>query len=125
MKKVLFILVLLTQITFAAVFNFNSNGNSLSNKLLEEYIDVKLERNQILNINFPKGKLEDCKGIKRGVGTSEDSFFHDRYKMIEEKPDGTRLYMVDGIYNEDAEPDTDFRAIVDGYVSVGVVNNIR
>ena len=94
-------------------------------ELLEEYIDVKLERNQILNINFPKGKPEDCKGIKRGVGTSEDSFFHDRYKMIEEKPDGTRLYMVDGIYNEDAEPDTDFRAIVDGYVSVGVVNNIR
>ena len=93
--------------------------------LLKEYIDVKLERNQILNINFPSGKVEDCKGIRRNVGTSEDSFFHDRYKLLEEKEDGTRVYMVDGIYNEDAEPDTDFRAVVEKYISVGVVNNIR
>ena len=93
--------------------------------LLKEYIDVKLERNQILNINFPSGKVEDCMGIRRNVGTSEDSFFHDRYKLLEEKEDGTRVYMVDGIYNEDAEPDTDFRAVVEKYISVGVVNNIR
>ena len=93
--------------------------------LLKEYIDVKLERNQILNINFPSGKVEDCKGIRRNVGTSEDSFFHDRYKLLEEREDGTRVYMVDGIYNEDAEPDTDFRAVVEKYISVGVVNNIR
>ena len=93
--------------------------------LLKEYIDVRLERNRILNINFPSGKLEDCKGIRRNVGTSEDSFFHDRYKLLEEKEDGTKVYMVDGIYNEDAEPDTDFRAVVEKYISVGVVNNIR
>ena len=93
--------------------------------LLKEYIDVRLERNRILNINFPSGKLEDCKGIRRNVGTSEDSFFHDRYKLLEEKEDGTSVYMVDGIYNEEAEPDTDFRAVVEKYISVGVVNNIR
>ena len=93
--------------------------------LLKEYIDVRLERNRILNINFPSGKLEDCKGIRRNVGTSEDSFFHDRYKLLEEKEDGTRVYMVDGIYNEEAEPDTDFRAVVEKYIAVGVVNNIR
>ena len=45
--------------------------------------------------------------------------------MLEEKEDGTRLYIVDGIYNEDAEDGTDFRAVVDKYISVGVVNNIR
>ena len=93
--------------------------------LLKEYIDVRLERNQILNINFPSGKLEDCKGTRRNVGSSEDSFFHDRYKLLEEKEDGTSVYMVDGIYNEEAEPDTDFRAVVEKYISVGVVNNIR
>ena len=59
------------------------------------------------------------------MGTSEDSFYHDRYKLLEEKEDGTKVYMVDGIYNEDAEPDTDFRAVVEKYISVGVVNNIR
>ena len=94
-------------------------------ELLAEYIDAKPERNKIININFPGGKLEECKGIKRNLGTSSDSFYHDRYKMIEEKEDGTRLYMVDGIYNEDAEPDTDFRAVVEKYVSVGTVNNIK
>ncbi len=93
--------------------------------LLTEYIDVKLERNQILNINFPGVKVEDCKGIRRNVGTSADSFFHDGYKLIEEKEDGTLVYFVNGIYNEEAEPDTDFRAVVEKYVSVGVVNNIR
>ena len=94
-------------------------------ELLEEYIDVKRDRHQILNINFPSGKVEDCKGIRRNVGTSSDSFYHDRYKMIEEKEDGTRVYMVDGIYNEDAEEGTDFKAVVEKYISVGVVNNIR
>ena len=94
-------------------------------ELLDEYIDVKLERNQILNINFPRGNKEDCKGILRDRITSEDSFYHDGYKLIEEKEDGTLCYMVNGIYNEDAEPDTDFRAVVDKYISVGVVNNIR
>ena len=94
-------------------------------ELMEEYIDVKLERNQILNINIPSGKVEDCKGIRRDVWTSADSFYHDRYKMLEEKADGTRVYMVDGIYNEDAEEGSDFRAVVEKYISVGVVNNIR
>ncbi len=94
-------------------------------ELLSEYIDFRPERNQILNINFPTGKVEECKGIKRDLITSEDSFYHDRYKMIEEREDGTKLYMVDGIYNEDAEEGTDFRAVVDKYISVGLVNNIR
>ena len=94
-------------------------------ELLDEYIDVKLERNQILNINIPSGKKEECKGIRRGLGTSEDSFYHDRYKLLEKKEDGTLVYMVDGIYNEDAEENTDFRAVVEKYISVGVVNNLR
>ena len=84
-------------------------------ELLEEYIDVKRD---------PSGKVGDCKGICRNVGTSSDSFYHDRYKMLEEKEDGTRVYMVDGIYNEDAEEGTDFKAVVEKYISVGVVNNI-
>ena len=46
-------------------------------------------------------------------------------ELLEEKEDGTRVYIVDGIYNEDAEDGTDFRAVVEKYISVGVVNNIR
>ena len=94
-------------------------------ELIEEYIDQRFGRGQIVNINFPGCRLSECNGIKRNLGTSCDSFYHDRYKLLEEKEDGTFVYMVDGIYNEDAEPDTDFRAIVDKYVSVGIVNNIK
>ena len=92
--------------------------------LLEEYIDVRVEKNHIININFPGGKKEECRGTARNTGTSEGSFYHDRYRLVEEKADGTRMYLVDGIYNEDAEPGTDFRAILDKYISVGIVKNI-
>jgi hypothetical protein len=51
-------------------------------------------------------------------------FFKDTYDVVEELEDGGIRYMVNGHYNEENEPDTDFRAITDNYVSVGVVNNI-
>ncbi len=94
-------------------------------RLLDEYIDVELGRERIININFPCGDPEDCRGIMRDVKTSGGSFFHDRYKLLEEKEDGTKIYMVDGIYNEDAEDGTDFKAVVDHYISVGIVKNIK
>ena len=50
--------------------------------------------------------------------------FRDRYKEIEKAEDGRIRVMVEGIYNEDAEEGSDFRAVVDRYVSIGMVNNI-
>ena len=94
------------------------------NDLLREYIDVEVGKNRIININFPGGRLAECRGIRRNTAISEGSFYRDRYRLVEEKTDGTRLFAVDGIYNEDAEEGTDFRAIVDKYVSVGTVRNI-
>ena len=44
--------------------------------------------------------------------------------MQKKLPGGGVRLMVDGEYNEDAEPGTDFRAIADKYVSVGTVSNI-
>ena len=94
------------------------------NTLLEEYIDKRFAWNKIVNINFPGCPLSECRGILRDRTTSNDSFYHDRYKLLETKEDGTRLYMVDGIYNEECEEGSDFHAIIQGYVSVGIVNNI-
>ena len=93
--------------------------------LLTEYIDVETEYNQIININIPGGKVDECKGIKRNLPTSNGSFYHDRYKLIEEKEDGTLVYEVDGIYNEECEKGTDFEAVVQKYISVGIVNNVK
>ena len=93
-------------------------------QLLEEYIDVRYGRSRILNINFPGCPLSECKGIQRNRTASIDSFYHARYKLTETKEDGTMIYMTDDIYNEEAEEGTDFRAILEGYVSVGPVQNI-
>ena len=51
-------------------------------------------------------------------------FYRDRYKVVEELHGGGIRYEVNGLYNEDAEEGTDFRAVVDKFVSVGVVNNV-
>ena len=44
--------------------------------------------------------------------------------MIEELSDGGKKYMVDGQRVEISEEGSDLRAIFDGYVSVGIANNI-
>ncbi len=93
--------------------------------LIAEYIDMDPGWDKIVNINFPSGDRDSCKGIIRGAKTSVGSFYRDRYKLIEEKDDGSKIYMVDGIYNEDAEDGTDFRAVVDHYISVSILSNIR
>lgn len=93
--------------------------------LLAEYLEYELGKDQIVNINFPGGKLADCRGILRNVRTSQEAYFHDRYNLVEEKEDGTKSYMVEGIRNYVAEEGTDFQAILDGYVAVGIVDNIK
>ena len=93
-------------------------------EVLAEFIDVKLSKDQIININFPCGKAGECRGIKRNVKTSVGAIYKDRYKLIEEREDGTFVYMVDGIYNEEAEEGSDFRAVLDKYIAVGIVKNV-
>lgn len=92
--------------------------------ILDEYIDVRLGYGQILNVNFPGCRLPEFKGILKDRKTSHDSFFHDRYKVLEKLPGGGVRYMVDGVHNELAEEDTDFKAVVDNYISIGIVNNV-
>jgi len=92
--------------------------------ILRELLNQKLDYGQILNVNFPGCALRECRGILRDRTVSRGSFFHDRYIEQEKLPDGGVRLMVEGEYNEEAEPGTDFRAVVDGYISIGVVNNI-
>ena len=52
-------------------------------------------------------------------------FFTDRYRKITDLPkDGIRLE-VDGLYGEEAEEETDMRAVIDRYISIGAVNRIQ
>lgn len=93
-------------------------------EILSEYMDVRLSYGQILNVNFPGCPLSECRGILRDRKTSHDSFFHDRYNAVGKLPKGGVRYMVEGIHNEQAEEGTDFLAVLDNYISVGIVNNV-
>ena len=78
----------------------------------------------MLNVNFPGCPLEEFRGILRDRKVSRRAFYRDRYRLLETLPDGQMVFRVDGIYNEDADEGTDFRALVDGYISIGLVNNV-
>ena len=55
---------------------------------------------------------------------SRSALYIDRYKETDSLPDGGIRLHVDGIYNEEAEEGTDLRAVLDGYISIGVIRNI-
>ncbi len=99
-----------------------------SDRYLKEAIDIalktELEYGQIVNINFPHGRLKDCKGILTGRRVSHGMFYQDSYKKESGDESGRVTLMVDGKWSAIGEEDTDLKAIVDGYVSIGVVNNI-
>ena len=94
-------------------------------EILKEVIERPLSSDQIWNINIPGGTLDACKGIIRGPKVSHGAFYRDRYKAVGEGPGGEKIYVVDGIYNEDAEEGTDFHAVVNKFISLGIVNNVK
>ena len=75
-------------------------------------------------MNFPDCKADECKGILRDRKVSRKSFFTDRYKAVEEFSNGGVSLMIDGIYQPSSEEGTDYGAVLDNYVSIGVVKNI-
>ena len=79
---------------------------------------------EIVNVNFPGCPLGQCRGILEGRTVSRGMVFRDRYREVGRSGDGALSIMVEGIYNEDAEEGTDFRAVIDHYISVGTVRNI-
>ncbi len=93
-------------------------------QLLDEAMEKRLDYGQVYNINFPKGKLSECKGVLYDRKVSRGMFYTDRYKQTRERDDGTMELMVDGRWTAVGEEGTDLAAIVDGYISVGIVNNV-
>ena len=88
-----------------------------------EYIDKELEFNQIWNINFPECTLKDFRGILSDRKVSRHSFYNDSF--IEEKlSDGSVKYTTHGAFNELLDEGSDFKAIKEGFISIGKVNNV-
>ncbi|MBR5722672.1 MAG: 5'/3'-nucleotidase SurE [Oscillospiraceae bacterium] len=93
-------------------------------EILSELLILPPSAGQIFNVNFPGCPLSTCGGILRNRTVSEGMIYRDSYREIAALEGGGIRLMVDGQYNQDAEPGTDFRAICDNCVSVGTVNNI-
>ncbi|RKM63351.1 MULTISPECIES: 5'/3'-nucleotidase SurE [unclassified Butyrivibrio] len=93
-------------------------------EILKELFEKPYVPGQIWNVNFPHCRLDECKGILRDRLVSRKAFYVDRYKAVEEFSNGGVSLMVDGIYSPEHEDLTDFGAVLDNYVSVGVVKNL-
>ena len=93
-------------------------------EVLKECLDMKTAYDQVINVNFPGCSLADFRGIKRDCRTSSSSIYIDNYKVIEELEGGGKRYMVEGVHNEECEDGTDFKALMENYISIGIINNI-
>lgn len=92
--------------------------------IIEELIQKDPGDNNVWNVNFPQCKLSEMKGILRDRTVARNGFYIDHYNE-EPLPDGGIRLRVEGVYQENAAEGTDFRALVDHYISIGLVSNLR
>lgn len=92
--------------------------------LLEELMNTPLGYGEIHNVNFPSCPLSECKGVLRDCKVSHSMFYRDGYKMLGPLEQGGVLVGIDGRPNRECEEGTDMHALVNQYVSVGVVHNV-
>ena len=78
----------------------------------------------VLNINFPDCSAEECRGILWHRKVSMNTPYVDIYKVEEELPRGGKRYSAHWVDRDHADEGTDLRAILDHYISIGIVNNI-
>ena len=93
------------------------------NEIIAELLDKPLGVNQIWNVNFPGCRLAECNGILRDRKVSTEAYYEDRY-IETTVSEGRISYMVEGIRNYYASEGTDLKAILDDFVSIGIVTNI-
>ena len=93
-------------------------------EVLRALLEAPLSYGEIWNVNFPDCRLEECKGIQWNRKVSRGMFYRDNYNKTEDLSDGGIRLMVEGQYNEDAEAETDFLAVVEHSISVGKVQNV-
>lgn len=94
-------------------------------QVLERLLDAPAPPGCIWNVNFPSCPLEECRGILENRLVSGETFYRDHYEVVESLPGGGQRLMVKGVpQTSTREEGTDFRAILDGFVSIGAVRNL-
>jgi len=93
-------------------------------EILAELLEAVPRDGEIFNVNFPGCALSAFRGILRDRAISRSMIYRDRYRVTETLPNGGKRLIVDGQYNEECEPDTDFAAVFSGHISVSRIRNI-
>lgn len=100
-------------------YNFDADFTASKNvvrAIAKKMLAEKMPPHTLLNVNIPKGKAEDLKGIKicRQAYAKWQEEFDER-----EDPRGEKYYwMVGKFVNMDKEEGTDVQALKEGYASV-------
>ncbi len=100
-------------------YRWNANFNNIKNfvrKITLEAIKKGLPKGVVLNVNFPKLKEKEIKGIK--VCRQANTYWIEEFdKRI--NPNGQKYYWLTGKFiNEDNGKDTDEYALDKGYISI-------
>lgn len=99
-------------------------GDRYLAEVLRMLMDRRLEPGQVYNVNFPDCGPEECRGILENRTVSRDSMYQDRYIETEKLPEGGFRLAVNGIFSMKCKEGTDFHALINNYISIGVLNNI-
>ena len=94
-------------------------------QMMGELIEKPLQPGQIFNVNFPDCPYSEYKGILYDRSVSSGTPYKDHYVEKEKLEKGGIRLMVKGDPSTESEAGSDYRAVVDHYISVGVVNNVR
>ncbi len=93
-------------------------------EIMAELAEKPYVPGQIYNVNFPDCRLSEFNGIRYDRKVSRRSFFVDRYRAIEEFPDGGVKLVVNDKHMVIPEEGTDYGAVIDRCISIGIVKNI-
>ncbi len=100
-------------------FAYNADfkaGEKFIKRVIAEVLKNKLPKGVVLNVNIPKLKEHEIKGIK--VCRQADAKWEEKFDKRED-PRGRTYYWMSGEFkNLDKADDTDERALEEGYVSV-------
>ena len=90
-------------------------------QVLSDLLDQKPAWDTIINVNFPP---EPCRGILTGRFVSAGTIYRSSYRLEERLPDGGHRITIGGLIDKVSEEGSDLRAVLDQYISIGLVKNV-
>ena len=92
--------------------------------ILKELMGKTPAPGHIFNVNFPGCSMEEYRGILYDRTVSRGMIYKDHYNLVGNLEGGGTRWMVEGVYNEEAEEGSDYRALLDGYISISEIRNL-